>query len=85
MTWEKVEDLKMEHCYIAPDYAAEARLFQVMSEPFLFFDHLRLMLRLFYREEPKKRKIKQGVGSYHGLPRQLRCLLQKKRSQGRQL
>ncbi|OWM87477.1 hypothetical protein CDL15_Pgr022588 [Punica granatum] len=27
-TWEKVEDLKMEHCYIAPDYAAEARLFQ---------------------------------------------------------
>ncbi|KAK9283268.1 hypothetical protein L1049_011504 [Liquidambar formosana] len=28
MTWEKVEDLKMEHCYIAPDYASEARLFQ---------------------------------------------------------
>lgn len=27
-TWEKVEDLKMEHCYIAPDYASEARLFQ---------------------------------------------------------
>ncbi|KAK4797831.1 hypothetical protein SAY86_030157 [Trapa natans] len=27
-TWEKVEDLKMEHCYIAPDYSAEARLFQ---------------------------------------------------------
>ncbi|XVE69212.1 hypothetical protein DITRI_Ditri09bG0133600 [Diplodiscus trichospermus] len=27
-TWEKVEDLKMEHCYIAPDYALEARLFQ---------------------------------------------------------
>ncbi|XP_062157173.1 actin-related protein 5 isoform X1 [Alnus glutinosa] len=27
-TWEKVEDLKMEHCYIAPDYFSEARLFQ---------------------------------------------------------
>ncbi|KAF2318812.1 hypothetical protein GH714_010892 [Hevea brasiliensis] len=27
-TWEKVEDLKMEHCYIAPDYTSEARLFQ---------------------------------------------------------
>ncbi|XWS07743.1 hypothetical protein CRYUN_Cryun41cG0016800 [Craigia yunnanensis] len=27
-TWEKVEDLKMEHCYIAHDYALEARLFQ---------------------------------------------------------
>ncbi|KAK7290163.1 hypothetical protein RIF29_04390 [Crotalaria pallida] len=27
-TWEKVEDLKMEHCYITPDYASEARLFQ---------------------------------------------------------
>ncbi|CAK9133603.1 unnamed protein product [Ilex paraguariensis] len=28
LTWEKVEDLKMEHCYIAPDYASEAKLFQ---------------------------------------------------------
>ncbi|GKU91961.1 hypothetical protein SLEP1_g5758 [Rubroshorea leprosula] len=28
LTWEKVEDLKMEHCYIAPDYAEEAQLFQ---------------------------------------------------------
>ncbi|XP_020233940.1 actin-related protein 5 isoform X1 [Cajanus cajan] len=27
-TWERVEDLKMEHCYIAPDYLSEARLFQ---------------------------------------------------------
>ncbi|KGN50081.2 actin-related protein 5 isoform X1 [Cucumis sativus] len=27
-TWEKVEDLKMEHCYIASDYASEAQLFQ---------------------------------------------------------
>ncbi|CAM8926087.1 unnamed protein product [Rhodiola kirilowii] len=27
-TWEKAEDLKMEHCYIAFDYAAEAKLFQ---------------------------------------------------------
>ncbi|XP_030469755.1 actin-related protein 5 isoform X2 [Syzygium oleosum] len=27
-SWEKVEDLKMEHCYIAPDYALEAQLFQ---------------------------------------------------------
>lgn len=27
-TWEKVEDLKMEHCYIAPDYVSEVRLFQ---------------------------------------------------------
>ncbi|XP_057978938.1 actin-related protein 5 isoform X2 [Malania oleifera] len=28
ITWEKVEDLKMEHCYIAPDYSSEVRLFQ---------------------------------------------------------
>ncbi|GAB2299798.1 Actin- protein 5 [Dionaea muscipula] len=28
LTWEKVEDLKMEHCYIAPDYFSEVRLFQ---------------------------------------------------------
>ncbi|KAM6582274.1 hypothetical protein CsatB_009276 [Cannabis sativa] len=27
-TWEKVEDLKMEHCYIAQDYGSEAQLFQ---------------------------------------------------------
>ncbi|KAJ1389405.1 Actin family [Sesbania bispinosa] len=27
-TWEKVEDLKMEHCYIAPDYVSESRLFK---------------------------------------------------------
>ncbi|CAN0909536.1 Actin-related protein 5 [Linum grandiflorum] len=27
-TWEKVEDLKMEHCYIASNYASEAQLFQ---------------------------------------------------------
>lgn len=26
-TWEKVEDLKMEHCYVAQDYVSEARLF----------------------------------------------------------
>ncbi|GAB4831817.1 Actin- protein 5 [Ancistrocladus abbreviatus] len=28
LTWEKVEDLKMEHCYIAQDYVSEVRLFQ---------------------------------------------------------
>ncbi|KAG7576948.1 Actin family [Arabidopsis thaliana x Arabidopsis arenosa] len=27
-TWEKAEDLKLEHCYIAPDYTSEIRLFQ---------------------------------------------------------
>ncbi|KAK7385702.1 hypothetical protein VNO78_31508 [Psophocarpus tetragonolobus] len=27
-TWEKVEDLKMEHCYIATDYFSETRLFK---------------------------------------------------------
>ncbi|CAN6565564.1 unnamed protein product [Malus baccata var. baccata] len=27
-TWKKVEDLKVEHCYIAPDYVSESRLFQ---------------------------------------------------------
>ncbi|XP_022635120.1 actin-related protein 5 isoform X2 [Vigna radiata var. radiata] len=31
-TWEKVDDLKMEHCYIAPDYASEVRLFQKKSK-----------------------------------------------------
>ncbi|OUZ99281.1 Actin-related protein [Macleaya cordata] len=28
ITWEKAEDLKMEHCYVAQDYASEVRLFQ---------------------------------------------------------
>ncbi|KAL9231375.1 hypothetical protein vseg_006611 [Gypsophila vaccaria] len=28
LTWEKVEDLKMEHCYVAQDYASEVKLFQ---------------------------------------------------------
>ncbi|RAL45650.1 hypothetical protein DM860_009514 [Cuscuta australis] len=28
LTWEKVEELKMEHCYIAADYASEVRMFQ---------------------------------------------------------
>ncbi|XP_057523696.1 actin-related protein 5 isoform X3 [Amaranthus tricolor] len=28
LTWEKVEDLKMEHCYIAQDYASEVKLFK---------------------------------------------------------
>lgn len=28
LTWEKVEDLKMEHCYITSDYASEVRVFQ---------------------------------------------------------
>ncbi|KAG2272180.1 hypothetical protein Bca52824_066735 [Brassica carinata] len=27
-TWEKAEELKLEHCYIAPDYVSEARKFQ---------------------------------------------------------
>lgn len=31
-TWEKVEDLKMEHCYIATDYESEVRLFQKGSK-----------------------------------------------------
>ncbi|KAG9145312.1 hypothetical protein Leryth_008255 [Lithospermum erythrorhizon] len=28
LTWEKVEDLKMEHSYIAPDYASEVQIFK---------------------------------------------------------
>nr|XP_016496078.1 PREDICTED: actin-related protein 5-like isoform X1 [Nicotiana tabacum] len=28
LTWEKVEELKMEYCYIAADYASEVQLFQ---------------------------------------------------------
>ncbi|KAK6156195.1 hypothetical protein DH2020_010443 [Rehmannia glutinosa] len=28
LTWEKVEDLKMEHCYIAPDYARKFDCFR---------------------------------------------------------
>ncbi|XP_042511953.1 actin-related protein 5 isoform X2 [Macadamia integrifolia] len=28
ITWEKVEELKMEHCFVARDYASEARIFQ---------------------------------------------------------
>lgn len=31
-TWEKIEDLKMDHCYVAPDYASEVRLFQTGDE-----------------------------------------------------
>ncbi|PPD98223.1 hypothetical protein GOBAR_DD04723 [Gossypium barbadense] len=58
-TWEKVEDLKMEHCYIAPDYALEAQLFQVN-----YCD----------RKAARKRNIKPGVGSsrgFHCLPMNL--------------
>ncbi|KAL2558137.1 Actin-related protein 5 [Forsythia ovata] len=32
LTWEKVEDLKMEHCYIATDYESEVQLFQKGDE-----------------------------------------------------
>lgn len=28
ITWEKAEELKLEHCYVASDYAAELQLFQ---------------------------------------------------------
>ncbi|KAK9127073.1 hypothetical protein Syun_015870 [Stephania yunnanensis] len=28
ITWEKVEELKMEHCYVALDYFSEAKVFQ---------------------------------------------------------
>ncbi|KAF9611799.1 hypothetical protein IFM89_035784 [Coptis chinensis] len=28
LSWEKVEELKMEHCYIAQDYCSEVQLFQ---------------------------------------------------------
>ncbi|CAI0443248.1 unnamed protein product, partial [Linum tenue] len=34
-TWEKVEDLKMEHCYIAPTYASETQLFQEIDRTFV--------------------------------------------------
>ncbi|CAN1746903.1 Actin-related protein 5 [Linum perenne] len=34
-TWEKVEDLKMEHCYIASNYASEAQLFQAIDPTFV--------------------------------------------------
>lgn len=29
ITWEKAEELKMEHCYVAMDFASELQLFQV--------------------------------------------------------
>ncbi|RWR95406.1 actin-related protein 5-like protein isoform X1 [Cinnamomum micranthum f. kanehirae] len=32
ITWEKVEGLKMEHCYIAPDYSSELEKFQKESK-----------------------------------------------------
>ena len=34
LTWEKVEELKMEHCYISEDYVSESRLFQVNTISF---------------------------------------------------
>ncbi|KAL5986968.1 Actin-related protein 5 [Asimina triloba] len=34
ITWDKVEELKIEHCYISLDYASEAQLFQG-------YDHMR--------------------------------------------
>ncbi|XWS56597.1 hypothetical protein CRYUN_Cryun09bG0099400 [Craigia yunnanensis] len=40
-TWEKVEDLKMEHCYISPDYALEARLFQKVESTLMKVSSLR--------------------------------------------
>ncbi|CAI9090774.1 OLC1v1025611C1 [Oldenlandia corymbosa var. corymbosa] len=33
LTWEKVDDLKMETCYIAPDYASEVKIFQLPWTP----------------------------------------------------
>lgn len=87
-TWEKVEDLKMEHCYIAQDYFSEVRLFQVMCITFLLpfsFKSLTINYSLFYdRKGTRKQKIKPGVGSFHGFHHQLRSLLQKKRLQERQ-
>ncbi|XP_074279550.1 actin-related protein 5 isoform X2 [Silene latifolia] len=32
LTWEKVEDLKMEHCYVAQDYPSEVKLFQTGTQ-----------------------------------------------------
>lgn len=40
ITWEKAEDMKMEHCYVAEDYLSELELFQVevcFSLCFIFF------------------------------------------------
>ena len=31
ITWEKAEELKQEHCYIAEDYHEELRIFQVLT------------------------------------------------------
>jgi hypothetical protein len=87
-TWEKVEDLKMEHCYIAPDYFSEARLFQVMCMalflPLSFSISDNKLWQFCDRKGPRKLKIKLGVGSFHGLHHQLRRLLQKRRLQERQ-
>lgn len=53
-TWEKVEDLKMEHCYIAPDYALEAQLFQVVDLAYCFHAS-RLSLNVVILTERDKR------------------------------
>ncbi|KAF2296079.1 hypothetical protein GH714_036005 [Hevea brasiliensis] len=39
-TREQVEDMKMEYCYIAPGYASEARLFQVVLSAYAPFRSL---------------------------------------------
>ena len=86
LTWEKVEDLKMEHCYIAEDYAAEVNLFKVVSSALTHW--VLSTWRLIHcsdwsRMEQRKLKRRQGVGSCHLLLHQLKSSLLKRRLQGR--
>lgn len=37
ITWEKAEELKIEHCYVAQDFASELQQFQVEYLLFLTF------------------------------------------------
>lgn len=88
LTWEKVEDLKMEHCYIAADYASEVRLFQVISScPFsrLYLFHSCLMVKILNRKVIRKLKKKLGVGSFLGLQHRSRSPHQKKKLLGKPL
>lgn len=39
ITWEKAEELKKEHCYVAFDYMSELQIFKVRIFYMLFCSH----------------------------------------------
>lgn len=84
LTWEKVEDLKKEHSYIAPDYASEVQIFQVACFCLLLCNRylaswINWLSNCGDRKGIRKLKKRPGAGSFLGLPHLLKSSLQKKK------